>query len=159
MSAETVVVRSTSGVLFEMDVPAVGTMARERYDQQLATGDLSIVTAPTEWVEIQLGADGKGNPMVARKLVLVASAGPDDSVSSAPVPAPEPGEPIEVDLTADGLAPLSRDQLVKIARDAGITTGNKGPAKLIDEILAVVAFADAVETVPADASADVPTEG
>lgn len=158
MSAEIVVVRSTSGVLFEMDVPPEGTMPRERYEQQLASGDLVLVTVPTEWVEIQLGADGKGNPMVARKLVLVAPAGTDDPASS-PVPAPVPGGPIDVELTADGLALLTRDQLVTIAREAGITTGNKGPAKLIDQILAVVAFADAVDTGPADPSADVPSGG
>jgi hypothetical protein len=69
---------------------------------------------------------------------------------------PEPTAPTEVELSADGLAPLTRAQLVRIARDAGIVTGNKGPAKLIDEILAVVAFAEAVESgpVPAEVVAD-----
>lgn len=153
MAAETMVVRSASGVLFEMDVPAEGTMARERFDQQVAKGDLSLVADPVCWVEVPLGVDGKGNAMVARKLVLAAPAGSDDE---SPAPVPEPTAPTEVELSADGLAPLTRDQLVRIARDAGIVTGNKGPAKLIDEILAVVAFAEAVESgpVPAEVVAD-----
>lgn len=152
MAAETMVVRSASGVLFEMDVPAEGTMARERFEQQVAKGDLSLVSDPVCWVEVPLGVDGKGNTMVARKLVLAAPAGFDDDVSS-PVPVLEPAAPTEVELTAGGLAALTREQLVEVARGAGIAAGNKGAPKLVAEILEVVAFADAVEQAAADAAA------
>lgn len=38
--ADTVTVRGTGGAVWEMDVPAEGTQARARYDQQVANGDL-----------------------------------------------------------------------------------------------------------------------
>lgn len=63
--SDTVVVRGSGGAIFEMDIPTAGP-ARELFDQQLARGDISIVNAPTEWVEV----DG------AKKLVLVKT--PDD---------------------------------------------------------------------------------
>lgn len=50
----TVVVRSVSGVLFEMDVPAAGH-ARERWDGQIANGELTVVTDPVVWVEVPGG--------------------------------------------------------------------------------------------------------
>ena len=50
-----------------------------------------------------------------------------------------------VELTAEGLAGLTRDQLVDIAKTAGITIGNKGAERLTAEILEVVAYADAVD--------------
>lgn len=39
---DTVFVRSTSGVIFEMDVPKVGH-ARERFDEAIAKGDLVLI--------------------------------------------------------------------------------------------------------------------
>lgn len=46
-----VVVRSVSGVLFEMDVPAAGH-ARDLWDHKLAKGDLVIVVDPVVWVDV-----------------------------------------------------------------------------------------------------------
>jgi len=68
----TVVVRSESGVLMEMDIP-VGTLARERFDQAIANGQLSIVDTPVRWVD---GTEG------AKFLV--------DDVPAEPTPAAEP---------------------------------------------------------------------
>jgi hypothetical protein len=50
-----------------------------------------------------------------------------------------------VELTAEGLAGLTREQLVDIAKTAGITIGNKGAERLAAEILEVVAYADALD--------------
>lgn len=41
--AETVTVRGTGGAVWVMDVPREGSSARERYDQQIANGDLQVV--------------------------------------------------------------------------------------------------------------------
>jgi hypothetical protein len=51
----TVVVRSESGVLMEMDVP-VGALARERFDEAIAGGRLTIVDTPVKWVDGNEGA-------------------------------------------------------------------------------------------------------
>lgn len=50
----TVVVRSVSGVLFEMDVPAAGH-ARDLWDHRLANGDLVVVVDPVVWVDVAGG--------------------------------------------------------------------------------------------------------
>ena len=68
--AETIIVRSTSGVLFEFDVPTTA-LAKERLDQQIAKGDLSIV--PRESVEWVTKPDG------AMVLVDRAPAPADDA--------------------------------------------------------------------------------
>jgi hypothetical protein len=74
----TVVVRSESGVLMEMDVP-VGTLARERFDQAIASGRLAIVDTPVKWVD---GNEG------AKFLV--------DDVPAEPTPEPTPAaEPVK----------------------------------------------------------------
>lgn len=44
-----VVVRSGSGVLFEMDAPAAGH-ALELWNEKLRKGELNIVDSPVEWV-------------------------------------------------------------------------------------------------------------
>lgn len=70
--SSTVVVRSASGVLFEMDVPAAGH-ALELWEEKLRKGDLEVVTAPVVWVD---AGDG------ARRLVLASTAPVE--VSEAP---------------------------------------------------------------------------
>lgn len=139
----TIIVRAPSGSLFELDLPEDGTMAKERLDQQIERGDLAIVTDPVKWIEVPFGVDPKGVTTFARHLVL-------DVPEPATDPAP-PAPPTEVELTAEGLAALTREQLVEVAREAGITAGNKGAPKLAAEILEVVAFADAVEQAAAAA--------
>ena len=79
-----VVVRSVSGVLFEMDVPAAGH-ARELWEEKLRKGDLVIVSDPVVWVD---GADG------ARCLTFAPTASSEaPSVSSD---APRRGRPPKV---------------------------------------------------------------
>jgi hypothetical protein len=141
----TIIVRAPGGALFELDVPADGTMAKERLDQQIERGDLAIVTDPVKWVEVPFGVDAKGETTFARHLVVDLPA---------PEPDPDPAPPAEVELTAEGLAALTRDQLVVVAREAGIAPGNKGAPKLVAEILEVVAFADAVDQAAATGDAD-----
>jgi hypothetical protein len=65
-----------------------------------------------------------------------------DTGTGAPADA-DGGEVVE--LTAEGLAGLTREQLVDIAKTAGITIGNKGAERLAAEILEVVAYADALD--------------
>ena len=48
---DVVVVRGSGGSLFEMDVPTRGHAA-EIFEQAIALGELTIVTDPVEWVEI-----------------------------------------------------------------------------------------------------------
>ena len=77
--AETIIVRSTSGVLFEFDVPTTA-LAKERLDQQIAKGDLSIV--PRESVEWVTKPDGA--------MVLVDRApAPADDAPAEPAPKPK----------------------------------------------------------------------
>jgi hypothetical protein len=79
-----VVVRSASGVLFEMDVPAADH-ARELWDHKIAKGDLVIVNDPVMWVD---AGDG------ARVLQLAPTASPE-APSVAP-DAPRRGRPPKV---------------------------------------------------------------
>jgi len=74
--ATTVVVRGSGGTLFEMDVPAGGTLL-DTWNEKIASGELVIVTAPVKWVD---GLDG------ARHLVLDVPAEPDEVEA-------EPAEP------------------------------------------------------------------
>ena len=84
--ATTVVVRGSGGTLFEMDVPAGGTLL-DTWNEKIASGELVIVTAPVKWVD---GIDG------AKHLVLDVTAEPEpeppaeDAESEA-----EPAEPAE----------------------------------------------------------------
>jgi len=79
----TVVVRSESGVLMEMDVP-VGTLARERFDQAIASGRLAIVDTPVKWVETTEGA---------KRLVDVEAA----EAPAVPAQAPRDAAPVDAE--------------------------------------------------------------
>ena len=85
----TVVVRSASGVLFEMDVPAAGH-ALELWEEKLRKGDLVVVDAPVVWVEV---GDG------ARQLRLASSVAAE--VSEVPSEAPRRGRPPKVQASAE----------------------------------------------------------
>ena len=65
--ATTVVVRGAGGTLFEMDVPAGGTLL-DTWNEKIASGELVIVTSPVKWVD---GLDG------AKHLVLDVTAEPE----------------------------------------------------------------------------------
>lgn len=83
--ADTVTVIGTGGTIYEMDVPAEGTHAHERFTAQLASGDLREVRA--EWVEKTYGADKDGKPLVSRHLVEIT----DDADEAPKAPkAPKP---------------------------------------------------------------------
>lgn len=73
---DTIIVRSTSGVLFEFDVPTAA-LAKERFDQQIAKGDLSVV--PRDAVEWITRPDG------SKVLVDRAPAPPDEPRATAEV--------------------------------------------------------------------------
>jgi len=93
---------------------------------------------PVEFLVEALGLD----PSAAAEAIAMSVA------LSAPVPsapAPAAGPATVVELTAEGLAGLGREQLASIAQEAGIAVGKKSAEKLAAEILEVVAFADAVE--------------
>lgn len=68
--ATTVVVRGSGGTLFEMDVPAGGTLL-DTWNEKIASGELVIVTAPVKWVD---GLDG------AKHLVLDVTAEPEPAM-------------------------------------------------------------------------------
>lgn len=78
--ATTVVVRGSGGTLFEMDVPAGGTLL-DTWNEKIASGELVIVTAPVKWVD---GIDG------AKHLVLDVPADPDETPAEVEA---EPAEP------------------------------------------------------------------
>lgn len=84
----TVVVRSASGVLFEMDVPAAGH-ALELWNEKLAKGDLVLVDSPVEWV-----ADPDGTRR------LIDSTTPAEAPSVSP-DAPRRGRPPKVQAIAE----------------------------------------------------------
>lgn len=76
----TVYVLGSGGTLFEMDVPAEGSMARETWDGRLAKGELRIVDE-AHWVE---HADGTAH-LVAGK----APAAPKGKAAKVADEAPE----------------------------------------------------------------------
>ena len=87
--SSTVVVRSASGVLFEMDVPAAGH-ALELWEEKLRNGDLEVVAAPVVWVEV---GDG------ARQLRLAPTVPVE--VSGVPSEAPRRGRPPKVQASTE----------------------------------------------------------
>ena len=99
--ATTVVVRGSGGTLFEMDVPAGGTLL-DTWNEKIASGELVIVTSPVKWVD---GIDG------AKHLVLDVTAEPEpeppaeDAESEA-----EPAEP-----KRRGRPPKSTEETTEVA--------------------------------------------
>ena len=98
--------------------------------------DEAAATEAVSWIII---------PEPAEEPVATVEGGEPAAVVVPPADATVPPPAGEVELTADGLAGLSRDQLVDIAKTAGITVGNKGAERLTAEILEVVAWADALD--------------
>ncbi len=98
--ATTVVVRGAGGTLFEMDVPAGGTLL-DTWNEKIASGELVIVTAPVKWVD---GLDG------AKHLVL--------DVTAEPEPEP-PAEDVESEVAAEpkrrGRPPKSTEEPAEVA--------------------------------------------
>jgi hypothetical protein len=124
--ADTIIVRSTSGVLFEFDVPTTA-LAKERLDQQIAKGDLSIV--PRESVEWVTRPDGS--------MVLVDRA---PAETPPPVTPPSPNSAPAADKAA----------LAARAAELGIEVkGNWGAAKIATAI-------EAAEKAAAEQAASTP---
>jgi hypothetical protein len=94
--------------------------------------DEDAATEAVSWIPVETPA-----PDHADEGVPSADTGTGDSADA------DGGEVVE--LTAEGLAGLTREQLVDIAKTAGITIGNKGAERLAAEILEVVAYADALD--------------
>lgn len=111
--ATTVVVRGSGGTLFEMDVPAGGTLL-DTWNEKIASGELVIVTAPVKWVD---GLDG------AKHLVLDVTAEPEpeppaEDVESE-VAAEPPAEDAESEAAAEpkrrGRPPKSTEETTEVA--------------------------------------------
>lgn len=77
----TVYVLGSGGTLFEMDVPAEGSMARETWDGRLAKGELQIVDE-AHWVEHADGTahlvEGKAPAAPKGKAAKVADEAPEE---------------------------------------------------------------------------------
>ena len=77
----TVYVLGSGGTLFEMDVPAEGSMARETWDGRLAKGELQIVDE-AHWVEHAAGTAhlvaGKAPAAPKGKAAKVADEAPEE---------------------------------------------------------------------------------
>lgn len=107
--ATTVVVRGSGGTLFEMDVPAGGTLL-DTWNEKIASGELVIVTAPVKWVD---GLDG------AKHLVLDVTAEPEPEPPAEPDEV-EPAEPDEVEAEPAepkrrGRPPKSTEETTEVA--------------------------------------------
>jgi hypothetical protein len=89
---QTVTVRGAGGWTFEMDVPPAGTLARERFDEQLAKAELVLV-------------DDEGRTLA-----------PADVPTDITAPAPAAGG----DGADDGLEALSAKDLRALAADRGV---------------------------------------
>lgn len=99
--ATTVVVRGSGGTLFEMDVPAGGTLL-DTWNEKIASGELVIVTAPVKWVD---GLDG------AKHLVLDVTAEPEPEPPAEDVEVEaEPAEP-----KRRGRPPKSTEETTEVA--------------------------------------------
>ena len=109
--ATTVVVRGSGGTLFEMDVPAGGTLL-DTWNEKIASGELVIVTAPVKWVD---GLDG------AKHLVLDVTAEPEPEPPAVDAePEAEPAEPDEVEAEPAepkrrGRPPKSTEETTEVA--------------------------------------------
>lgn len=97
--ATTVVVRGAGGTLFEMDVPAGGTLL-DTWNEKIASGELVIVTAPVKWVD---GLDG------AKHLVLDVTAEPE------PEPPAEDDEVEPAEPKRRGRPPKSTEETTEVA--------------------------------------------
>lgn len=99
--ATTVVVRGSGGTLFEMDVPAGGTLL-DTWNEKIASGELVIVTSPVKWVD---GLDG------AKHLVLV--------VARCDLEPEPPAEDVESEVAAEpkrrGRPPKSTEETTEVA--------------------------------------------
>mgnify|MGYP001001553646 CR=1 FL=1 len=106
--ATTVVVRGAGGTLFEMDVPAGGTLL-DTWNEKIASGELVIVTSPVKWVD---GLDG------AKHLVLDVTAEPEPEPPAEPEPEP-PAEDVESEVAAEpkrrGRPPKSTEETTEVA--------------------------------------------
>lgn len=89
---QTVTVRGAGGWTFEMDVPPAGTLARERFDEQLAKAELVLV-------------DDEGRTLA-----------PADVLTDITAPAPAAGG----DGADDGLEALSAKDLRALAAERGV---------------------------------------
>ena len=107
--ATTVVVRGSGGTLFEMDVPAGGTLL-DTWNEKIASGELVIVTSPVKWVD---GIDG------AKHLVLDVTAEPEPEPPAEDAePEAEPAEPDEVEPAEPkrrGRPPKSTEETTEVA--------------------------------------------
>lgn len=72
--SEVIYARGAGGTILQFDEDKLVGFARERFDEQVAKGDLAIVTDPVEWVE---RADG------SRHLQLTAAAAQPKSAEQA----------------------------------------------------------------------------
>ena len=91
---DTVVVRGSGGGLFEVDVPTAGH-ARERWEEQFAKGDLSVVTG-ARWVD---NLDGSRSLTIAPPVAATEpqTVTPDDDGDVSPEPVRRgPGRPPKV---------------------------------------------------------------
>lgn len=108
--ATTVVVRGSGGTLFEMDVPAGGTLL-DTWNEKIASGELVIVTAPVKWVD---GLDG------AKHLVLDVTAEPEPEPPAEDVESEVAAEPDEVEAEPAepkrrGRPPKSTEETTEVA--------------------------------------------
>lgn len=107
--ATTVVVRGSGGTLFEMDVPAGGTLL-DTWNEKIASGELVIVTAPVKWVD---GIDG------AKHLVLDVPADPDETpaedVESEVAAEPDEVEAEPAEPKRRGRPPKSTEETTEVA--------------------------------------------
>lgn len=110
--ATTVVVRGAGGTLFEMDVPAGGTLL-DTWNEKIASGELVIVTAPVKWVD---GLDG------AKHLVLDVTAEPEPEPPAEDAecawisgPVSEPESEVAAEPKRRGRPPKSTEETTEVA--------------------------------------------
>lgn len=126
-AVQTVTVRGAGGWTFRMDVPA-GTLARERFDEQLAKGELVLV-------------DDEGRTLA-----------PADVLTDITAPVPAAGDGAD-----DGLEALSAKDLRELAAERGVDIGGlKRKADIVAalRVAAAVADDDATDDDPTDLEDD-----
>jgi hypothetical protein len=103
--ATTVVVRGSGGTLFEMDVPAGGTLL-DTWNEKIASGELVIVTAPVKWVD---GLDG------AKHLVLDVTAEPEPEPPAEDAESEAEPDEVAAEPKRRGRPPKSTEETTEVA--------------------------------------------
>ena len=132
MGTLTVTVKGSGGAIWDMDVPAEGTMARERYDAQVASGELTFV-AIADVDETPAPAPSSETPDPASS---GTATNPDPPAPDADPPADPPAEVLDLD------AKTTTIKMLEAYAEAHVPPIDLGKATKKADIVAIIRAAE-----------------